>query len=100
MFEASMNFDLSAVRPFLERLEDSLALDLPVDELVDLARTTPVDEERSRMLRVTFDGTTTQLEYRVFMDDIEAPDLYFFTPSELLAERIGEQMDTAGDGST
>ncbi|MCW5572997.1 MAG: hypothetical protein KIT37_08200 [Steroidobacteraceae bacterium] len=92
MFEASMNFDLENVEPFLIQAEAALGLGLPVAELAAFARDTPVEAERVRTLRVPFGGTTVPLEFRVFMDDIDAPDLYFFTPSKGLADAIQAEL--------
>jgi hypothetical protein len=92
LFEASMNFDSGNVQPFLERLNDRLGLNLPIRELVDFTLTTPVEEEKVRVLEVSFDGSRARLEYRVFMDDIDAPDLYFLTPSSELAASIDAQV--------
>jgi hypothetical protein len=76
----------------LERLNDRLGLNLPIRELVDFTLTTPVEEEKVRVLEVSFDGSRARLEYRVFMDDIDAPDLYFLTPSSELAASIDAQL--------
>jgi hypothetical protein len=92
MFEASMNFDLADVQPFLAQLNSQLTLDLPVSELVEFTRATTVESERSRALTVTFQGAPVPLEYRVFMDDIDAPDLVFLTSSQALADAIDEQL--------
>lgn len=97
MFEASMNFDLENVRPFLERLNSKLQLNLPVEKLVQMTRATDIDTEQSKAIQVTFDGTNVRLEYRVFMDDIDAPDLYFFTSSEALTAAINGQLAEFAD---
>jgi len=97
MFEASMNFDLDNVEPFMEQLEGQLKLGLPVAELVAFTRSTAVDDDRMKILSVRFRGETTSLDYRVFMDDVEAPDLYFFTPSEELSRAIDTQLKDFAD---
>jgi hypothetical protein len=97
MHEASMNFDLENVAPFLKRINSRFNLNLPVDELVKMTYQTKMETEQSRTIQVTFDGLQTQLEYRVFMDDIDAPDLYFFTPSKDLAEAIDDQLVAFAD---
>jgi hypothetical protein len=97
MHEASMNFDLENVAPFLTRINIRYNLNLPVDELVKMTHQTKIESEQSRTIQVTFNGLQTQLEYRVFMDDIDAPDLYFFTPSKDLAEAIEDQLEAFAD---
>ncbi len=97
MFEASMNFDLENVEPFLKRLNSELHLELPVAELVAMTRAVTIDDEVEKAVMVRFGGTSIVLKYRVFMDDVEAPDLYFFTESQPLAEAIDEQLSQFAD---
>ena len=92
MFEASMNFDLENVEPFLTQLESRLNLGLPVPELVAFTQSTAIDDERVSTLSVRFGGEVISLDYRVFMDDVDAPDLYFFTASEELCKAIGAEL--------
>jgi len=92
MYEASINFDMENIAPFLIELESHATLGLPVADLTAFTKSTPVEKERSRALTVTFHGKRVALEYRVFMDDIDAPDIYFFTPSDELAKLIQKQM--------
>jgi hypothetical protein len=92
MYESSMNFDLKDVQTFLSNLNERLQLALPVDDLVAATESTPIDAESRRALITMFNGESVQLEYRVFMDDIDAPDLYFFTGSEELSKAIDSQL--------
>ena len=87
-----MNFDLENAVLFLAGLESHTKLGLPVSELVAFTQTTTVKQERSKHLTVNFRGQARSLEYRVFMDDVDAPDLYFFTPSKELAKLIQSEM--------
>jgi hypothetical protein len=95
LIEVSMNLDLEIVRPFLERIRphiDSGFADSQIDELVGFIEATPVEHEREMRLEVADGGSPTPLVVRVFMDDIDAPDLYFFT-SAGLAEKIRNERD-------
>jgi hypothetical protein len=92
MYEASTNFDLENVEPFLRRLDSQMNLGLPISDLMEMTRATKPEQEMSRSTSVRFKGATVDLEYRVFMDDIDSPDLYFFTSSKELANSIEEQM--------
>ena len=96
-FEASMNFDTANVEPFLNQLNERLALDLPIAKLLELTLSTHVDDERSTTIDVLFEGSKTRIEYRVFMDDVDAPDLYFLTPSSALAKAIDSQLRDFAD---
>ncbi|HUG04669.1 MAG TPA: hypothetical protein VML92_09605, partial [Steroidobacteraceae bacterium] len=88
MHEASINFDLENVQPFLTQLDSTLLLGLPAQELVSLTQATPPEDETSQVVAVSFGGSQVRLEYRVFMDDIDAPDLSFRTESKVLADAI------------
>ena len=87
--ESSMNFDLENVRPFLARLQphiESGFADADVDTLAEFVATTTVEQGRETTLTIVVNGAETPLVVRVFMDDIDAPDLYFFTCAELAAK--------------
>ena len=87
-YESSMNFDLENVRPFLQRLHERRGIGLDVDALVRFAEETPVEEERGMQRGCTFEGRTIPLRFSVFMDDVDAPDLYFYAPDKALIDTI------------
>ena len=87
-YEASMNFDLETVRPFLHRLQDRRRLVFDVDRLARFAEETSVENERETAVPVSFEGRGSTLRYSVFMDDIDAPDLYFFSSDKGLIDAI------------
>jgi hypothetical protein len=91
--EASMNFDMENVKPFLERINSKLSLGLDSDKLTKFTMETEFDQERSLHLIVKFQGKPVRLEYGVFMDDIDAPDLSFFSDSPQLAELIQSELE-------
>ena len=97
MNEASMNFDMENVEPFLSRLEANLALGLPVQDLVAMTRSVEIEAEVSRTFPVTFSSSPATLEYRVFLDDVGAPDLYFLTTSKPLADAIQAELKQFAD---
>lgn len=86
--EASMNFDFENVQPFLARMAkhiESGFTDAEVKTVAEFIAKTEVESERELTLTVVVDGQTTPLVIRVFMDDIDAPDIYFFTSADLAA---------------
>ncbi|WP_086606765.1 hypothetical protein [Erythrobacter donghaensis] len=93
IFEASMNFDLENVRPFLERLRDRRGIGFDVDALVPFTSGTEVNEERRMAQTAIFNGREVSLRYGVFMDDIDAPDLYFFVPNKALVAAINAEWE-------
>ena len=93
--EASMNFDLVNVRPFLERIRPHIRSgfgDVQIDDLVEFIESTPVEDEREMQFAVVYRDSPTPLVVVVFMDDVDSPDLYFFTSAEL-AEKISNECD-------
>lgn len=95
LFETSMNFDLHNVRSFLARIAGLVSSGFSqsdIDKVATFVESTPADQQRDMRLEVSHDGSTTPLVVRVFMDDIDAPDLYFFT-SQSLAKKIDDEYD-------
>ncbi|TWJ07003.1 hypothetical protein [Altererythrobacter ishigakiensis] len=92
-FEASMNFDMENVRPFLEQVEANLSLGLNVDRLVKHTEATQLDTANGSAFQVTFDGEPVEVRYSAYLDDLDAPDLYFFVKSEVLADAIDAEME-------
>lgn len=92
LHEASMNFDMGNVRPFIEKLNSALGLELNVNELTKAVSETPVDSETSVNLEVIFAGKKQKLIFKAYMDDVDAPDLYLFSDSPELAKSINSTM--------
>ena len=97
--ETSMNFDAEEVAPFLTRLANHPRFTLPTglaseigDSLADIA----VDATKRWSLTCGFDGADIALEIEVFMDDIDAPDLYFFSTQAAIGE-IEAELESFAD---
>lgn len=87
--ETSMNFDARDVRPFLTSLMNNPRFGLPAelpefiaDALADL----PVDQTQRWKIDGDFDGAPVAIEIKAFMDDIEAPDISFFSCQSVIDE--------------
>lgn len=92
--ETSANFDGAEVGPFLTRLAENPRFALPRDFAAAITDALPelaLDETRRWRVDGDFDGQAMQLEIEVFMDDFDAPDLFFFSSSQVVAE-IEEEM--------
>lgn len=91
--EASMNFDLELVEPFLQSVSGLMGGFGPeqVRSVVRIARELAIDEEREVVLPVVYRGKMVELTIQVFKDDEDAPDLYFLTVPEL-AEVLDARM--------
>lgn len=87
-----MNFDMENVRPFLERVNSNLSLGLDVDKLVEFTESLEVGEEKRLEFSVQYNGQTLGMIYQVYMDDIDAPDLYLFVETEELETALQSEM--------
>ena len=86
--EASMNFDSDLVEPFLQRVS-TLVTGFGAKEIAEVAQMIAeleVEDERELRFEVSDEGCWILLRVRVFMDDVDAPDLHFFTTPELAKE--------------
>ncbi|WP_339414538.1 hypothetical protein [Pseudomonas sp. EA_35y_Pfl2_R5] len=97
LHESSMNFDMENVHPFIEKLNTELALQLKAGELTNAISQTPVDSESTFTLEINYAGKKQKLILKAYMDDVDAPDLYFFSPSAELASSISSAMDSFVD---
>ncbi|OOW66917.1 hypothetical protein Xmlh_18480 [Xanthomonas axonopodis pv. melhusii] len=87
--EASMNFDQEGVAPFLAGLATSLASGFDAQQAAQLTEaidSLPVEQKTGREYYVTFHGKAERLVVVAFKDDVDAPDLYFYTSPALAAE--------------
>ncbi|MXO90706.1 hypothetical protein [Pontixanthobacter aquaemixtae] len=91
--EASMNFDMEHVRPFLEQLNAKLSLGLAIDHLVSRIEATEHDSAYGCDLTVRFQGQDENLKFSAYIDDIDAPDLYFIVYNPDLATAIDAEME-------
>ncbi len=90
--EASMNFDLENVVPFLIELDNKFKFGLDATKLGNFSSTVPIDTEKSIVVDISYSGRKTKMEFRTFMDDIDAPDIYLFFDSPELSESVGDFM--------
>jgi hypothetical protein len=95
LVESSMNFDLENVRPFLARIAPLIEGGFgaaEIDRVVSLAEKMQHDEEQSLTFQIKYRGQPSPFRVGIFMDDIDAPDMYFFAPAGL-AEQIDGEME-------
>lgn len=84
--EASMNFDAENVAPFLERISPLIESGFGPDEkkkVVDLLAKLRIDEEAELSFAIRYAASKSTLKVRLFIDDGDAPDLYFFACAPL-----------------
>lgn len=87
--QTSMNFASDEVAPFLTQLANNPRLDFPADLAKEVRRNLAcMAVEDTRRWRVTgaIDDQPFQMEIEAFMDDVDAPDLYFFSTQAAISE--------------
>lgn len=90
LHEFSTGFDTNWVRPFLERIEPLIESGFDSEEIEEICQFVaklPREKEGVLEFEVWHAGKRTPLYINVFMDDIDSPDIAFFT-SAALAEQI------------
>lgn len=96
LIESSMNFDLENVRPFLQRIVPHIVAGFgpaEVDRVVSLVESMEHNDEQTLEFEIEDVGQRSVFRVGIFMDDIDAPDMYFFGPAGL-AERIDAEMES------
>jgi len=74
-----MNFDSENVRPFLEGLKPGTVDPTAIATVDQALNAMAVEETRDVML-----NPQTGLQLQIFMDDFQAPNLYFFGTPEVI----------------
>ena len=94
--EASMNFDQDGVGAFLTELSRSFTSGLEPSQADTLAQSIgslPIDQTGNWEYTVVANGKTERLVVVAFKDDVDAPDLAFYSSPEL-ATRIQERLES------
>lgn len=87
--DTSMNFDLEEVAPFLTRLGNHPRFTFPTDFAAEISRAIgdlPVDATKRWSVTCGFDDADITLQIEAFMDDVDAPDLAFFSTQSAITE--------------
>lgn len=95
LVESSTSFDGENVRLFLERIVPLIDVGFgtpEVDRVTNMLESMDHDDEEELAFEITVRGAMSPFRVRVFMDDIDSPDVYFFAPPAL-AEQIDHEMD-------
>ncbi len=87
--ETSMNFDSLEVAPFLTQLANNPRFAFPEDIAKAIGTGVadiPVEDTKRWKVTADFDGQPVLIEIEAFMDDVDAPDLYFFSTQAAISE--------------
>jgi hypothetical protein len=93
--DTSTNFDLDEVQPFLKRLSrliDAGFTTRAIASLMEKIRKLDLHKRVQVVFSIKFQGVVSPLYFGVFMDDIEAPDISFSGPVELVRQ-IDNEID-------
>ncbi|WP_126941582.1 hypothetical protein [Xanthomonas sp. BRIP62418] len=91
--EASMSFDQDGVGPFLHELSGSVSTNLDADALKESIDALPVETVGNWEFSATLNGKRERLVVVAFKDDVDAPDLAFYTSPELAA-KVQQQLES------
>ena len=94
-----MNFDMENVRPFLQRISPLIEAgfgEAQIQQVCELAGSMAHDAEQELEFPIRYAGSDSLLRIGIFMDDINAPDVYFFSPPALAAQ-IDAEMEALCD---
>lgn len=76
-----MNFGAENVAPFLDRVSPLIESGFGTHEkkkVLDLLATLQIDDEKELSFAIRYAGAKSTLKVRLFIDDVGAPDVYFF----------------------
>ncbi len=93
--ESSTSLDIENLKPILlgvsSHIESGFGNE-EVERLYKFATEMKHDEEKDFDFPIIYDGKRTILKVGLFMDDIDSPDISFYSPPAL-ASKIDEQFD-------
>ena len=96
--ESSMNFDIDTLQPFLERVANLIQEGFGEKEIANImtsVKNMEPDEENNFNFEILYQQKKTPFIINVFMDDIDAPDVFFFSPADLANQIDNEMADFA-----
>ena len=94
--ESPAGFDLEQVRPFLQRISPLIESgfgEVQINQVCQLIERMEIDATEELEFSIRLGGKATSMRVSVFMDDIESPDICFFSPPALSA-RIDAEIES------
>jgi hypothetical protein len=96
----STSFDADTVRPFLERIGPFIESGFgpaQIDQVAQSLTALAPDQEQKFEFPIRYAGKDARLAVQIVMDDLQAPDLYFFSPPALTRQIASEMARFAKD---
>ena len=92
VFTSSVDVDEASVAQVLMALDGLTDNDIDVDGLLELARTTPMDDEKQQRFAVTYGGEDTSVLFHVWREQEDWVHLYASSESEGLVNAFKNEM--------
>lgn len=84
----SVDVDQSALPALLKEIDELADNALPVDEILNLAESTPMDEELQDRYEFVFQGSDEEIQIHVWREQVDWVHLYFSSTSQELITAI------------
>lgn len=84
----SADVDLAAIPAMLAAIDDITDNELPVEELLALTNSVPMDEEKQQRFAVSFGGKDTEVLYHVWREQTDWVHVYASSTSQELVGAV------------
>ena len=92
VFTSSVDVDESSVALVLKALDGLTDNDIDIDGLLELTRTTAMDDEKQQRFAVSYGGDETSILFHVWREQEDWVHLYASSESERLVNAIKKEM--------
>lgn len=92
-YTTSANIDDDTLPALLAGLDGLIDNELPVDELLELAGSTPMDEEKQQQIGVAYNGETLDVFIHVWREQADWVHFYASSTSEDLVNAITAELE-------
>ena len=87
-YTTSANVDLESIPAMLAAIDDITDDELPVDELLALTNSVPMDEEKQQRIAVSFRESDTEMLYHVWREQTDWVHVYASSTSQDLVSAV------------
>ena len=86
------NVDLASIPALLDAIDGMTDNDLPVDELLALSNSVPMDQEKQQRMDVTYGGAETTMLIHVWREQEDWVHFYASSTSKDLVDAVGDTL--------
>jgi len=90
----SADVDLAAIPAMLAAIDTLTDDELPVEELLALTNSVPMDEEKQQRFAVSFGGKDTEVQYHVWREQADWVHVYASSTSKELVDAVEAKIKT------